>query len=208
MTWQFIVFRFNEHETDKAKAMASEIGVDRITFRAPLLDVDRYPLPESEKTTMAGWEPTSDLVQIANSDDRGSKRYSRCGWHYMSSAINWDGSVASCCTTFETRDDFGALGKDGRHSYMDVINNSAFRAVRDRFAGRTKEPVNLVCEKCPTPSIMNYHTFLNRQVILFTAVGLWATVRRFLGRSRSGSTEGGALRAATTVRECTTDRSR
>ena len=34
-TWQFLVFRFNEHEQEKARAMVAEMGVDRIEFRAP-----------------------------------------------------------------------------------------------------------------------------------------------------------------------------
>jgi len=38
---------------------------------------------------------------------------------------------------------------------MDIQNNSVYRAIRDRFAGRRREPANLVCERCPTPSIQN-----------------------------------------------------
>ena len=66
---------------------------------------------------------------------------------------------------------------------MGVFNNAAFRSVRERYAGRRKEPVNLVCEKCPTPAIMDYHQFLNRQVILYTAVSLLERVRQPFRRS-------------------------
>lgn len=186
VTWQFLVFAFNEHEIDRAKAMAREIGVDRLTVRAAFLDEGRYPLSERDKEAVATWAPMDPLYQIEGATDAtASKTAVRCGWHYMSSAINWDGTVAPCCTLFEKRDDFGTLGKDGQHAYMDVVNSAGFVAVRDRFAGRKTEPVDLVCEKCPTPAIMNYHQFINRQVILFTLVCFIESVFRFFGGSPS-----------------------
>ena len=180
LTWQFLVFGHNEHELDQARALAAEIGVDRILFRPAFLDVDRFPLSPEDKKTMAGWKAKDTLYQIQTASD--TKHHARCGWHYTSSAINWDGTVAPCCTVFEKRHDFGSLRDGG--SYMDIVNNQAFRSVRDRFAGRRKEPVELVCEHCPTPSIMDYDRFLNRQIILFTAVSLIERVRRFFGGSR------------------------
>lgn len=179
ITWQFLVFRFNEHEIDKATAMAADIGADRITFRAPYLDEGRFELSAADKQAIASWTPQSPLYQIALLNEAlAAKSKSRCGWHYMSAAINWDGTVASCDTTFEKRDDFGTIGKNGEHSYMGVVNNPTYRAVRDRFAGRRKEPVDSVCEHCPTPTIMDYHRFINRQVILFTIGSLLAAVSR------------------------------
>lgn len=185
VTWQFLVFRFNEHEVEKATEMAAEMGVDRLIFRPPFLDVDRYPLPADDKVVMLKWQAKDTRFQAVADD----KPHSRCGWHYMSSAINWDGTVAPCCTTFETRDDFGTLGKTGEHKYMDVINNAAFRAVRGRFSGRKKDPVQLICEKCPTPSIMGYHNYVNHQIILCTIVGLVQAVQRLFGYSSVGRSE-------------------
>jgi MoaA/NifB/PqqE/SkfB family radical SAM enzyme len=185
VTWQFLVFRFNEHEIEKAKAMAQEMGVDRLLFRPPFLDVDRFPLPAGEKLVMLQWETKDTRFRIVPDD----RPHSRCGWHYMSSAINWDGTVAPCCTTFETRDDFGTIGKSGDYKYMDVINNAAFRSVRERFSGGRKDPVPLICEKCPTPSIMGYHKYINHQVILFTIVGLVQAVQRFFGGASAGRSE-------------------
>ena len=195
VTWQFLVFRFNEHEIEKAKAMAVAIGVDRLIFRPPSLDVDRYPLPGAEKDKMAAWKSSDSLFQISAGDDEARAK-ARCGWHYMSTAINWDGSVAPCCTLFQKQDDFGSIGKGGEIPYMDVVNNWAFRSVRERFAGKRKEPVKLVCENCPTPQIMDYHKWLNRQIVLFTLVTLLEAVRSFLGGSRSGQRGSGTLPAA------------
>jgi MoaA/NifB/PqqE/SkfB family radical SAM enzyme len=198
VTWQFLVFRFNEHEIDKAKAMAAEMGVDRLIFRPPSLDVDRYPLRETEKETMAGWKPSNSLYQISAAID-DSKPKSRCGWHYMSTAINWDGAVAPCCTLFEKRDDFGSIGKGGEIPYMDVVNNPAFQSFRERFAERRKTPFAMVYERCPTPQIMDYHKWLNRQITLFTLVTVVEAVRGFFGGSRSRQPESGTLPAASPI---------
>lgn len=201
ITWQFLVFGYNEHEVEQARAMASEIGVDRIVVRQAFLDVDRYPLAPEEKETIANWKPKTTLYQIETGGPE--KIHSRCGWHYTSSAINWDGTVAPCCTVFEKQHDFGVLGKNG--GYMEIVNNEAFRSVRERFAGKRKEPVALVCEHCPTPAIMDYHRFLNKQIVLLTIAGILQTLRRTFGgrhRGRSAVTLAPLPQAASAPEPC------
>jgi MoaA/NifB/PqqE/SkfB family radical SAM enzyme len=178
VTWQFLVFGFNEHEIPRAQAMALDIGVEKLIFVPAFLDEGRYPMAESDKSLVATWKPKDPLYQIENASGNDARPRSRCGWHYMSAAVNWDGTVASCCTTFSKQDDFGTIGPRGETSFMEVFNNAAFRSVRERFAGRRKERVNLVCETCPTPAIMDYHKFLNRQVILYTAVSVLEWIRQ------------------------------
>ena len=181
ITWQFLVFRFNEHERDAARALADRIGVDRLEFRTAFLDVNRFPVSAEDAKAIADWKPTDVAFQVEHHKS-ATKHHARCGWHYMSSAINWDGSVTPCCTTFEKRDDFGTLGKDGRTSYQDVINNDAFRGVRERFAGRRADPVPHVCENCPTPVIMDYHQYLNKKVLIFTAAALAQAAGRLFAK--------------------------
>jgi MoaA/NifB/PqqE/SkfB family radical SAM enzyme len=183
LTWQYLVFRFNEDEKDRARELAAEIGVDRIEFRTPFIDIDRYAMPDSQKREMSSWSAADRLYQIGpRTAAAAAKRYSRCGWHYTSAAVNWDGSVAPCCTVFEKRDDFGSLGPNGERPYMDVVNNAAFRSVRDRFSGRAKAPTGLVCENCPTPLIMDYHKMLNRHIVFYSVVAILERIRH-LGRA-------------------------
>lgn len=177
ITWQFLVFRFNEHEIERARAMAEEIGVDRIAFRTPLVEVERYPLPEPDRDA-AKWTPSNSLFQVASAAPSSARPNAPCGWHYMAAAVNWEGGVAPCCTLYAKAEDFGTLGAAGEHPYMGVWNNSAYRAVRERFAGRRSDPTGLVCEHCPTPSIQNLQRHLNRQIVLFTVAGLMGAVRR------------------------------
>lgn len=180
ITWQFLVFSFNEHEMGRAQELAVEPGVDRLEFRTPFLQTDRFPVPEEDPQSISGWRASNPLFQIKTAGpEPGTKLRSRCGRHYMSSALNWDGTITPGCTTFEKRDDFGTDGNRGeKASYMEVINSSMFQAARNRFAGR-RGPVQAVCENCPTPMIMDYNEFLNRQVILVTCVALINLVKRF-----------------------------
>ena len=82
--------------------------------------------------------------------------------------------MAPCCTVFSKKDDFGRLNYDKGDSYMSIVNNAKFRSVRDQFAGRTTERQGLVCERCPTPSLMTYATHVNRRIVmlLLTQVAL------------------------------------
>ncbi len=173
INWQFLVFRFNEHERERAEVLARDLGVDSLTFRAPYLDEGRVPLAESDRALVREWAPLAEefnRYQATGSEPPVPDR-PRCGWHYMSTAVNWDGSVAPCCTLFESRDDFGSLSTPDGASYMQVVNNDRFVAVRERFAGRQPVDSGLVCEKCPTPSLMGYHRHLNKQVLLYLLAG-------------------------------------
>lgn len=201
VNWQFLVFRFNEHEIETVRRMADDLGVDSVTFRAPFLDEGRVPLSDKDRSAVASWAPT--LVEF-NRYDESSPAHTvlpprpRCGWHYMSSAINWDGSVAPCCTVFEKRDDFGQLSGAGG-DYMSVVNNDSYRAVRDSFAGRESKADGLVCLKCPTPFLMDYHSHLNRQILLYSSASLLDALRHPVRRFRERRARADVLAAAEPV---------
>ena len=174
ITWQFVVFSFNEHEIERARAMAAEIGVDRIHFQPPFIQHERYELPEADRREIVHWAPRT---QRYHTHIAPPPRRNRCGWHYTTVAINWDGTVTPCSTSFRKADDFGTVGKAGEHDYMTVVNNEAFQAARAFLAGG-KPRGGLVCERCPTPSVQNYHRLVYRRIALLTAVALGEAMRR------------------------------
>ena len=177
ITWLFVVFSFNEHEIAKAREMAAEIGVDRLVLRPPFLDAGRYRLPDEDAKAIVQWAPGDPKYRTHVAQAPASKR---CGWHYTAAAINWDGSVTPCSTAFRKADDFGTFGKSGENAYFDVMNNPAFRAARDFMAGRPTQGGDLICTRCPTPTIRNYHRIVYRQAALFTVVALLEAARRLL----------------------------
>ncbi len=189
INWQFLVFKFNEHEIPMARKLADELGVDSLTFRAPFLDEGRVPLSERDRAQVANWTPSAtEFNRYTPESDAYTSvpERPRCGWHYMSTAINWDGTVAPCCTVFEQKDDFGKLGSGDNDNampaqYMSIVNNPKFVAVRDNFAGRSKN-TGLVCEKCPTPFLMGYHHHLNRQILLYALSSVVSTFENPMAR--------------------------
>jgi hypothetical protein len=172
LTWRFLVFRFNEEEKEQAKKIASEIGIDRILFAPPYIDHERFP----------DWIPSDtkyDLYLANNlpSVEQNHNPRKRCDWHYISSAINSDGGVAPCCGTFRKTDDFASIDYESGSGYMSAINNGKFVSVRRRFSGKGKQALDLVCENCPTPKIMNYANFVNKIILFRTAANILGKVR-------------------------------
>lgn len=190
--WRFYVFAFNEHEISRAREMAEEIGVDRFVLGSPYLGDHQFEMSEDECDEALSWassDPRFNRYDPAHPEyvdpDRPAEVRSRCDWHYVSAAVNPDGGVAPCCAVFKREHDFGRLEEPGDPptvaSYMGVVNNPSFVAIRDRFSGRRKEPTGLVCEECPTPDLMTYGRIMNRQVAFLSLVSLVNAIRR-IGR--------------------------
>ena len=186
VVWRYFVYRWNEGEMELARKKAAEIGVDRLVFATPYLDEGRFPLSAEDRNAMKTWAstlPEFNRYHASNPSYEDPQKpilkRGRCDWHYMSSAINPDGGLAPCCAVFEKDYDFGKLADD-RASYMSVINNDTYRAVRDQFAGRRTATTSTICERCPTPAMMPYARYANRQIVAYTLVSLCERVRRWI----------------------------
>lgn len=177
ITWQFIVFRFNEHELDAARALHQDIGVDSIIFRSPFLQTDRYDITPEDRAEIAGWTPANPAYGRHVDPPSVGKR---CGWHYSMATVNWDGAVSPCCTTFRREHDFGTLGRKGEHTHATITNNDAFRTARAHIADPNAPGGDLICAKCPTPGIMDLQRYVYRRIALITVVALLETIRRGL----------------------------
>lgn len=129
--WQFCVTGFNEHETDQARAMALDLGVDRIRFIRPYL-------PENPGE---GWE--SSRFPAVGSVDEGTG----CSWLYRAAYVNWDGGVLPCCRDVrDTANDFGNLN---REPLREIWNNGRFRAARRMARTGRAEGERIMCHGCP-----------------------------------------------------------
>lgn len=153
--WRFLVFRHNEHEIERVKSMAEEIGVE-LDLCAPYVAVaeERYrdwvsTLPQFNKygSTAAAADPVEPL-HPGLATKRGA-----CDWLWMSAAINANGSVSPCCGIWEERYDFGMLDE---HGFVQVWNNRTFQAARTFMKTGISPIPDLICEKCPVPDIRNY----------------------------------------------------
>ena len=170
ITWQFLVFRHNEHELELAKKLAEESGADEIGFTAPnlpfkpgikdewmstlpkyaLYDAAHFPERppwEWDKTTDQAGKPLDINVDVY----AGDKTRRPCLWPWTGVAVNPDGSVSPCCSVEERCHDFGTLAE---HSFFALWNNAQYRTARRHISAYAKGEKNSLpasghaCERC------------------------------------------------------------
>ena len=133
LEWQYIVFRHNEHETEKTENLAYEMGINKFT-----------PLPAYVEDE--AWSPRTGKYRTEIGNPERLKNCDR-PWSHLN--VRADGGIASCCYTFFKKDDFGELSKN---SFCEIWNNSKFQQSRRLIhQAKTKqklEPSQLACYEC------------------------------------------------------------
>lgn len=131
--WQFLVFKHNEHEIEKAKKLAGLVGADSIGFTAP------FCAPE--------WVSTIDEYNNYRVKDGAVALKSAgraCNWLWDAITINADGSVSPCCSVEDEKDDFGNFFSK---PFQLIWNGKKYRAARAHAAKNAPAPDN-VCGRC------------------------------------------------------------
>ncbi|MCM2266897.1 MAG: radical SAM protein [Elusimicrobiales bacterium] len=168
--WQFLVFRHNEHEIERARAMAAELGVDEIGFTAPCLpfrpgikdewmardrqyclyDPDAFPETppwEWESARDAEGKPKNVEVKVYS----GKEARRPCKWPWTGITVNADGSVSPCCSVEERQFDFGDLLMENPGRIWNNVNYRRARAHIRRFAAGRGDSLPAsanACERC------------------------------------------------------------
>jgi radical SAM protein with 4Fe4S-binding SPASM domain len=144
--WQFIVFKHNEHEMNKARQLASEIGVDLLRFVSPgMQPEDMHKLDLQEK-----WMPDNPLYWERNPklvEERGYVFDRACFYLYRSMFIYPGGGVTPCCFAHDDNQDFGNIYEN---SVSEIWNNKMYRSARMLFSKRapSESRVETICDKC------------------------------------------------------------
>jgi len=98
LEWQFLVFKHNEDEIEKAKKLAFVLGVDMISFGTPYCqDIDWV----STKKEFSG-----KYYEIDNKEVKFKKTNNLCNWLWDAITINSDTSISPCCSVEDSKDDF------------------------------------------------------------------------------------------------------
>ncbi len=149
ITWQFLVFRHNEHEIERVKEFGKEIGVDAVGItKAFIGDKDWIPLNEEY----------SHYKKEEMEDEYTSKHFRppqhvMCNWPWEAIVVNSNGSVSVCCSVEDEKDDFGYLfGK----LFKDIWNNDKFLESRGYI--KHKKIFNKsdnVCVSCRHSGLIN-----------------------------------------------------
>jgi MoaA/NifB/PqqE/SkfB family radical SAM enzyme len=167
ITYNFLVFGFNEHEVPAAQRYCDDLGIyfnrrDAFVHDPAWLPSYRkhekpWVVPQ-EVSLPPGFSYQKNGVNLAWSplpEPRVSKP-PRCSWHYGFSAISAGGKVSPCCAVPGDWNDFGSF-VPGQVSFSEIWNNEPYRRSRADFAGRSDEDSPpTVCTRCPVPKFVHH----------------------------------------------------
>lgn len=140
---QFVVMRDNEHEIEKARALAADIGVDKVSFQkldANHIDVSRL-LDCSSSDDLLPEDKAYRLNQtIVRSDND-------CSLPWEETVIRYSGRVLVCAQDHSQKNTMGVAFKESRYlGFKDIWNGSAYRKYRKQILKNIDK--NQVCRQC------------------------------------------------------------
>jgi radical SAM protein with 4Fe4S-binding SPASM domain len=134
LIWKMIVHRFNEHEVEKAKAWAGDLGID---FRM----VQIYTPPSLANE----WKP---LKKLGSSECVHTDHVSLCNALWQTPTVNFNGDVFPCCSEFSRED---AIGNVFDEPFRNIWNNKRYKVLRRL----NKKKLN--CESCHIDKETNWY---------------------------------------------------
>ena len=168
----FVVTKHNEHEIEPFREMAEELGCKPIFSTASMnvrfLDKDKKLtplglaedvlakktkdhledwLPENKDYVLSAYEEIRETGAMRSEEFNGHKTYN-CSWPWRQSVINWDGSVATCCGSFEEREDVASVTEQ---PFSKVWNSEKYRLARRSFKKKLTDAQSEdnPCATCP-----------------------------------------------------------
>lgn len=144
MVYKFILFGHNEHEIDKAKELASSLGM------LPYFHLNWDPSYSPIKNIELVQKKTGINVESFMIDDlikkykTNSTNWFFCKELWLSPQINWDGKILGCCSEWES--DFGGNAfKDG---LLNALNNPKMIYAKNMLTGNAEPIEGIPCTYC------------------------------------------------------------
>ena len=138
--FQFLVVKHNEHQIEKIKQLATEIGVDQVRFKtAQVYDYENDPnqlIPTIEKYSR--YRKGKDGKMKSKSG-----LANHCWKLWQGNVISWDGLVVPCC--FD-KDAAHQLGNLQVQSFKEVWNNDNYKQFRKDIM-TTRKNID-ICANC------------------------------------------------------------
>jgi radical SAM protein with 4Fe4S-binding SPASM domain len=158
--WNFLINKFNEHEIDKAREMARDMGV-AIEFKLMSCWDESWKssFHRAEEARASGAPEQIGVnarpLPVALEKLQLHPRLREwCSQPFAFMVINWDGNVMPCCSVFG---DEYTLGNLLEESIEDVWNNAKLRACRKfLYNYGPRQNTGSVCETMPCPVALKY----------------------------------------------------
>jgi radical SAM protein with 4Fe4S-binding SPASM domain len=136
---QFLVMKHNEAEIPALRKLAGELQADRILIK----NIEVHSVAEAKE-----WLPAEEKYRRYNFDGEGlvvknaDKKY--CSRPWLSTLINWDGSVVPCCFDKNGKYNMGTLQE--QDSWAQLWLNDPFHQFRHRLITQRKSID--ICSNC------------------------------------------------------------
>lgn len=152
--WKFLVMEQNEHEIEKARKMARELGIEfAIGELHPQMDKEVFENIETQIKETKKWLPSNESYSRYDYEKKKVKNELKnsCNWLWSQAVIESDGSVSPCCRIYEEKYCFGNAIKE---DFGSIWNNEKYSAARDVVARDRKGKVSTVCHICKKNNAM------------------------------------------------------
>jgi len=131
ITWKFLIFRHNEHEMDKARRLAEEVGV-KINFE--------FAVAPGE------FSPSIPEYSYDNSKEKFMRYYGLpCEQLWRAVAIHADGTILPCCMVSEMKYSVGNFFRD---DFRSLWNGERYRFLRQVASGAAQSDESIPCHNC------------------------------------------------------------
>ena len=149
----FHVFRHNEHEIEKIKALAEGLGVElRIHRMRTDMGKELFEKTEDSMERDKDWIPRSKEYCLADIDNKGKKTKPKCKHLWNTTVINWDGAVLPCCAVYGEKYRFGNALKE---SFASIWNNEKYRLARREVLDKIKNS-HTICHTCKENGFLHF----------------------------------------------------
>lgn len=149
----FHVFRHNQHEVEKVKELAHNLGVE-LVIGAMRTDMGKEVFEEASEaiTRDVDWIPTDPAYSAYDLEAKDRKKETSCRELWKTAVINWDGSMFPCCAVFGDRYRFGNVYQE---SFGRAWNNEAYRLARRELLGEIEKSPT-VCHSCRLTGFLHF----------------------------------------------------
>jgi radical SAM protein with 4Fe4S-binding SPASM domain len=153
IVYLFHVFRHNEHEIEKARALAKELGVEvRINKMRTDMGKEIFEKDTESIERDMEWIPESDEYSAFDLVSKKKKQQTRCRDLWSTTVINWDGSVLPCCAVYEEKYAFGNVFDE---PFRSIWNNERYQMARREIRNKVKNS-HTVCHICKQNEFMHF----------------------------------------------------
>ncbi len=167
----FVVTRHNEHERAAFESLAEELGCRAVFSTAAMntrfLDHDSKLQPlglapdllaKKTRKHLTEWLPTDEQYVLEpyrrmlegdyDPEQFNGNKLFDCSWPWRSSVINWDGTVVTCCGSFDPSED---MGNALTQPFGKIWNGPTYRMARRSFKKKLTDDQakDNPCATCP-----------------------------------------------------------